>query len=304
MAEDKKGRVVSIRKIEKPDKVYNLHIEDNHNYFAEGLNVSNCHLFAAKSLRKIMESLSKAYYRIGTTGSLTGSKTHEMVLMGLFGPKFQTATTRELMDQGYVAELDIKCLVIKHPEDRSKQVKGMTWQEEIKYLFGMEERNEFISELVSHLKGNVLVLCQYVKEHAIPLHDLIRDRLPPERNVYLIVGKVDPEERERIRKILETEKDAVLVAGIKAFATGSNVKNIRHMVFASPGKSMVTTLQSIGRGIRKSPTKTKATLYDIVDDLSYRGKKNFALKHFLVRSTIYAKEEFPYKILNTKLRNE
>lgn len=257
-----------------------------------------CHLFAAKSLLTIMNALKNAYYRIGTTGSLTGSKTHEMVIQGLFGPIERVATTKELMEKGYVAELEIKCLVIRYPETIAKMAKGMDYADEMKFLIGMEDRNKFIANLALNMKGNVLILCQYVKEHAIPLHELVRSIVPPDRNVYLIVGKVDPEERERIRKILETENDAILVAGVKAFATGSNVKNIRHMIFTAPSKSMVTVLQSIGRGIRRSPTKTKATLIDIVDDLTYKGKSNYAKKHFLERTNIYSTEEFPYKIIN------
>ena len=264
-----------------------------------------CHLFAAKSLIKIMESLTNTWYRIGTTGSLDGTKTHEMVISGLFGPISKVATSRELMDKGYLAELDIKCIVLSHSAADSKKVKDMTYQEEIEFLFTMEKRNEFIVDLVDKMKGNVLVLCQYVDKHAIPLHDMMRQKIPPHRNVYLIIGKVDPEEREKIRKILETETDAVLVASIKSFATGSNVKNIRHVIFTAPTKSMVTTLQSIGRAIRKSPTKTKATLHDIADNLTYKGRKNFAQEHFLKRLQIYAVEKFPYKIFNIGLdKNE
>lgn len=263
-----------------------------------------CHLFAAKSLVKIMEALTNTWYRIGATGSLDGTKTHEMVIQGLFGPISRVATTRELMDKGYLAELDIKCLVLTHSQEDAKKVRPMTYQEEIEFLFTMPKRNDFIVDLVTQMKGNVLVLCQYVDKHAIPLHELMKQKVTKDRNVYLIIGKVDPEEREKIRKILETETDAILVASIKSFATGSNVKNIRHVVFTAPTKSMVTTLQSIGRAIRKSPTKTKATLHDIADNLTYRGRKNFAQEHFLKRLQIYAVEKFPYKIFNIGLNKD
>jgi len=263
-----------------------------------------CHLFAAKSLIKIMEALTNTWYRIGATGSLDGTKTHEMVIQGLFGPISRVATTRELMDKGYLAELDIKCLVLTHSQEDAKKVRPMTYQEEIEFLFTMPKRNDFIVDLVSKMKGNVLVLCQYVDKHAIPLHDLMKEKIPKNRNIYLIVGKVDPEEREKIRKILETETDAILVASIKSFATGSNVKNLRHVVFTAPTKSMVTTLQSIGRAIRKSPTKTRATLHDIADNLTYKGKKNFSQEHFLKRLQIYSVEKFPYKIFNIGLNSD
>lgn len=263
-----------------------------------------CHLFSAKSLNHIMGSLINAYYRIGLTGSLDGSKTNEMVIRGLFGPIYVVSTTRELMDAGYVSELDINCIVVNYEPEVVKRAHKLSYPEELSFLFNMEERNKLIANMALHMKGNVLILCQYVKEHAIPLHALVREIIPPERNVYLIIGKVNPVERERIRKILDQETDAILIASVQAFATGSNVKNLRHLIFTAPTKAMVTTLQSIGRVIRKSPTKSKATLHDLVDNLAYRGRQNFAMKHFKKRMEIYAMEQFPFKIKNIGLKNE
>ena len=69
------------------------------------------HLFAAKSLSKIMESLTEVKYKIGTTGTLQETKTHKLQLEGMFGPAYFVTTSKELMDQGTLANLKIKCLV-------------------------------------------------------------------------------------------------------------------------------------------------------------------------------------------------
>ena len=46
-------------------------------------------------------------------------------------------------------------------------------------------------------------------------------------------------------------------------------------VFASPSKSRIRVLQSIGRGLRQSKDKDSVKLFDIADDLTYKTKRNF-----------------------------
>ena len=68
-------------------------------------------------------------------------------------------------------------------------------------------------------------------------------------------------------------------------------------MFASPSKSRIRVLQSIGRGLRKSDKgDIYTTLLDITDDFSYKDRKNFTLNHFLERINIYNEEQFEYKI--------
>ena len=74
------------------------------------------------------------------------------------------------------------------------------------------------------------------------------------------------------------------------------------MVFASPSKSKIRVLQSIGRGLRKSETKSKATLLDIADDLQWKSKKNYTLEHFAERIKMYNEERFDYKIYKVQLK--
>jgi len=89
------------------------------------------HQFKAKSLGDIMTSLVNAKYRIGTTGTLDGTKTHKLVLEGLFGTVRKVITTKELMDAKHLADFDIKCLLLKHPESVCQAAKSFTYQQEI-----------------------------------------------------------------------------------------------------------------------------------------------------------------------------
>jgi len=259
------------------------------------------HLFKAKSLADIMTGLTNAKYRIGTTGTLDGTKTHKLVLEGLFGPVRKVTTTKELMDQKVVADFNIKCLLLKHPDAICQAAKNFTYQQEIEYLVLNESRNKFISNLAQSLDGNTLVLYQYVEKHGKILYDLINKNMG-DRKCFFIYGKTDGEIREETRKIVENETNAIIIASYGTFSTGINIRNLHNIIFASPSKSRIRNLQSIGRGLRKSDTKDSATLFDIADDLRYKKHENFTIKHFAERIKIYSEEKFSFKIYKIELK--
>lgn len=259
------------------------------------------HLFKSKEISSLMSNLVNAKYRIGTTGTLDGTKTHKLVLEGLFGTVRKVTTTKDLMEQGHVADFNIKCMLLKHPDAVCQALKAATYQQEIEYLILNESRNKFISNLALSLKGNTLVLYQYVDKHGKILHDMINRKIG-DRKCFFVYGKTEGEVREEIRHIVEKENDAIIIASYGTFSTGINIRNLHNIIFASPSKSRVRNLQSIGRGLRKSDTKDSATLYDIADDLRYRKRENFTLKHFAERIKIYSEEKFEFKIYKIELK--
>ncbi len=262
------------------------------------------HLFKAQSLTTILTSCTKAKYRIGLTGTLDGTKTHKLVLEGLFGEVEKVISTKELIDKGKLSNFDIKCLVIKYSDEDCLKIKDKTYQDEIKYLIENEQRNKFIKNLAVSLQKNTLVLYQMVDKHGKILYNLIKDtKNIGERKVFFVHGGVEAEDREEIRKIMEIENDAIIVASFGTFSTGINIKNLHNIIFAMPTKSTIRTLQSIGRGLRQNEGKEVATLYDIADDLRYKKHMNFTLKHFIERTKIYNEEQFPFKIYKIGLKN-
>lgn len=255
------------------------------------------HLFKAQSLTTILTACINAKYRIGLTGTLDGTKTHKLVLEGLFGPVKTVTTTKELIDKKQLAEFEIKCLVLKHNEDIAKFLKDKDYNEEIQYLIGNEKRNKFIKNLAVSLHTNTLVLYQMVDKHGRILYDMIsQTKNIGDRKVFFVHGGTDTEDREEIRRIMEIENDAIVVASFGTFSTGINIRNLHNIIFASPSKSRIRNLQSIGRGLRQSEGKEIATLYDIADDLRVGKHMNFTLRHFVERVKIYNEERFPFKI--------
>ena len=247
------------------------------------------HFFKAKSLTGIMTKLHQCKYRYGLTGTLDGTQTHRLVLEGLFGPVDTVVTTKELIDKKTLANLKIKCILLKHPNIRER----MTYAEELQYLVGNEKRNNFINDLLLHLNGNTLCLFQLVEKHGKILHKEMSS-LVKDRKVFFVYGGVDSLERERIREIVENEKDAIIIASFGTFSTGINIRNLHNIVFASPSKSKIRVLQSIGRGLRRSSTKMGILIFDIADDISYKERRNFTLSHFTERINIYNELYFFY----------
>jgi len=260
------------------------------------------HLFKAVSLTKIMTKLVDCPWRIGMTGTLDGSKTHKLVLEGLFGSVMQVAKTTKLIEKKQLANLKVYCLILKYLDGTAKKLSGVKYHEELEYLVTDETRNKFIRNLTLDLQGNSLVLFQLVEKHGKELYKMIKEKAGDDKQVFFVYGGVDAEQREKVREITEKSDNAIIVASYGTFSTGINIRNLHNLVFASPSKSRIRNLQSIGRGLRMGDNKSQATLYDIADDLTHRDKKNYTLGHFQERINIYNEEGFAYEIHNVNLK--
>ena len=254
-----------------------------------------CHGFKSKSLTTIMDKCGEAEYRFGTTGTLDGSQTHELVLNGLFGRTFKVTTTRKLQDENTLAKLNITRLVLNYDDVTRENNSGLSYQDEIDFIVRNPKRNNLIRNLALDQTGNTLVLFQFVEKHGIILFDLIRDKAAEGRKVFFVSGQTETTDREAIRKITEKQSDAIIVASLGTFSTGINIRNLHNIIFASPSKSQIRVLQSVGRGLRQSDDGRTTKLYDISDDMTYMKRKNFSLLHSFERLRMYQNEKFDYK---------
>ena len=259
------------------------------------------HNFKAKSLTSILSKCREAEYRFGTTGTLDGTEVHKLVLEGYFGPAYYVTTTKNLMNSGDLAELDIQVLLLKYDDEYARAISKVTYQEEIDFIVSHTPRNNFIANLALDQDGNTLVLFQLVEKHGKPLYDIIKDKAHKKRKIFFVSGNTDVDVREKVRELTEKEKNAIIVASLGTFSTGINIKNLHNIIFASPSKSQVKVLQSIGRGLRKSDDGRETNLFDLADDLHWKQKKNYTLNHAAERIKIYTKEKFNYKIYEIKL---
>ena len=260
------------------------------------------HQFKAKSLVSIMEKMTACQYRFGFTGTLDGTLTNKLVLEGLFGPVEQVTTTSALMEAKTVADLKIKSLVLNY-EDEVRQHVGKScraYKDEIQYIVNNKARNTFLTNLTCSLNKNTLLLFNYV-DHGKYLYQKIKQQ-SPERDVFLVYGMIEGQEREEVRKYAEQNDNVIIVASYKTFSTGVNIPNLHNVIFASPSKSRIRVLQSIGRTLRTSADKQHAVLYDVADDFTWKSYKNHTIKHFSERIQMYNQEKFEYKIYTINLK--
>ena len=256
------------------------------------------HLFKAKSLTDILTKLHHAKYRVGFTGTLDGSKTNKLVLEGLFGPHDKVTNTNELIKAGHLAKLKIKIITLKHPHTEFD-----TYQDEMDWIVTHPQRNNFIKNLALDLTGNTLVLFNYVEKHGEPLYEMINSSASNGRKVFFVHGGVETTDREEVRTITEEQDNAIIVASYGTFSTGINIKRLHNIIFASPSKSRIRNLQSIGRVLRKGENKSVAVLYDIADDTTKDGRSpNYTLRHLFERVKIYNQESFDYELIKVKLK--
>ena len=260
-----------------------------------------CHLFKAKSLTSIMVKLIDCPHRIGTTGTLDGSFTHKLVIEGLFGRVYSVTSTKKLIEKELLSDLEIECITLKYTTEEIQEIKRATYQEELKWIVKNNKRNKFLSKLCRTIHGNTLMLFNFVETHGKPLYEMIKKECHDKRKIFFIYGGTDTQQREKIRQIIDKEKNAILIASYGTCSTGINIKNIHNIIFASPSKSVIRVLQSIGRGLRKSKTKDKVKLYDISDDLCFKKYKNHTMKHLDERIKIYSNENFKCKTVKIQL---
>jgi superfamily II DNA or RNA helicase len=259
------------------------------------------HQFKAKSLTTVMEKMDNIRYRIGTTGTLDNKKVHRLVLEGMFGPVHKVTTTRALMDSGRLSNLNITCVILKYSDEIRKAQKNMTYQDEMDFIVSNEARNKFIRNLAVKSEGNTLVLFQYVEKHGKVLYEAIKNKAHDKRKIFFVYGGTETSDRESIRHITEGESDAIIIASFGTFSTGINIPSIENVIFASPSKSKIRNLQSIGRGLRLKEGKTHCNLYDLADDLHWKSWKNHTLNHAAERYKTYAEEQFEIKLVEVDL---
>lgn len=254
--------------------------------------VDEVHLASADCIVSIMRKCVNAFYRVGMTGTLDGSKTNEMSLIANFGPVHRVASTKQLMDSGIVTRAVVNAIALKYPEETCELMRGLPYDDELKFIITGKKRNNFLANLPKGLNGNSLFLFRFVEHHAVIVRDLMLEK-HPDKEIYLVTADTPAEERERIRLRANEVDNMVILSTYALFSTGVSINNLHHVVFASPLKSRVKVLQSIGRSLRKHSSKECAYIWDIIDDL--RGDKkqqNYSLGHFLERLDSYKRDQF------------
>jgi len=275
----------------------------------EAVFVDETHLSSAKILQDILSKCSNAEYRIGVTGTLPTEKLSKMSIFAMLGDKIAEKKASELMDEGTLAKLSIINVIMGYPQSIRNNIREYTFQSEEKLIENYRERNETVNYIVRNLNkdSNVLILVRKI-EHIKNMENILKREFGLTRAIHVIHGQTKTD-RNGIRKDIDKTKGNILIATYGTMSTGVSIKNITDVILASSYKSRIKIIQSIGRGLRKSVTKSSVRVWDMVDDICLskgQGKSvymNAVYKHWLERLKYYKEEKYPYKSMSYELKD-
>lgn len=256
--------------------------------------VDECHLAKAKSITGIMNKMETCQYRIGTTGTLDDITANKLTLTGEFGPVYNATTTAKLIEKDQLSKLKIKIIKLLYNDETCKLASKFNYNDEREFITQNKERNVFLCKLAIKCaaRGNTIILFNTLEQG-----NLIYNTLKHTNNeTYYIAGNIKKEAREQIRQYMTIANNVILVASYGTCAAGINIPNIQNIIFASPSKSKIRVLQSIGRGLRLAKDKLECVVYDIIDFLQYKKHINFSMAHGVERLKIYDTQKFDYSM--------
>lgn len=251
----------------------------------ECIIVDEVHKAKAFELKKIL-SKSRSHYRFGFTGTLNVHITDLYNTRAFLGPVLKKFSSGFLADKGFISKCNVEVIKLSYPSGTiANDYRGIKTE-----VFNNSRRFDIISKIVNEADSSILLLVNYINE-GDRLLKLINRKTNKEP--IFLSGKDDVDMREKVRqRIIKGEKLA-LIATYGIMSTGVNIPNLKYLIIASPIKSKITTLQSIGRILRLHESKVDgATVYDIIDDVKY------IKKHGNIRLEYYESEGFDIKNYN------
>ncbi len=295
-------KVKRIEKVNYVGDVYNITVEDNHNYFADGVCVSNCHAAKSYEINLISKKCDNANHRIGLTGTMPKNNIDSMNIQSVLGQKIFDLKAKDLIEMGVLSKIQIANLVLKYPPEIIDKYKRVKYNDEISFLYSYFERNRIFNYIFNKIpdKQNSLILVRKI-EHLKTIEKYLIDNLDDKYSVFVIWGKVKTKDREKIRLMMDKSENMIIISNYQCFKMGVNIKKLHNVILASSSKSEITIPQAIGRGLRTHEEKTKVIIWDIVDDLCYKKYKNYTYKHFLERLNLYNEYGYDFFTKDVKI---
>jgi superfamily II DNA or RNA helicase len=261
--------------------------------YVDVLIIDEVHKIRAKNkINKIVSKINTPN-KFGFTGTLPDNDADTWNIFGKMGPTIYEKGSYELRLENYVSNALVQVVKLnyKTKPQYSTEINdpGERYRQEFEFLFTNSFRNKIIKKLSTGVKKNTLILVDFIR-HGEELYNVLsQDKT---KKVYFIQGDVDVEERDKIKKLIESNDNIICIAISKIFSTGISINNLHYIIFASGGKAKVKILQSIGRGLRLHKNKNKLVIIDIADQLRYSAQ------HSERRIELYQKENIQTKVVD------
>lgn len=235
----------------------------------------------AYEIKKILQKCTTADYRLGFTGTLPELPVDLWNVKSFLGPIIREYGAGELGDQGYISKCNIVTINLQYAKEAWKG----KYDEVKTEVFQNKFRLSVIKHIVKSVNKNILLLVGKVEDEGQLLKNYLDDC---GKTVVFLWGKTKVEDREYWRKECEKRNDVVIIATYGIFQLGINIPSLKYIILASPFKSKIRVLQSVGRSLRKHSDKMHgAYVFDIFDNYV-----KYIHQHGLRRAKYYQLEQF------------
>lgn len=282
--------IESIEAISAPcTSVYDLEVEDAHNYFAEGVKVSNS---AAKTYRQVFKLCDHIYYRYGMTGTHYRSGADALEMHGLISEVIHRVDTRDLLRRGHLVPTHVAFIPVPaHPKLRGvpKQFQGGHG------TYGIHEhdvRNGMVASAAFSLAEDgrkVLILVGTKKQGRI-VRDILRAWLPRAATaefqpVEFVSTDIDRGTQRRILDSYLTSDEVRILLGTTLLGEGVDLPAVDALVYARGEQAEVSLKQAAYRVCTAVEGKRSAVIVDFADRHHRKLRE-----HSHARLDVYLKE--------------
>lgn len=251
----------------------------------QGLLVDECHTLPANTFYNTAMSI-KAYYRVGLSGTpLARGDRKSMYAMGALGGVVYQVKAAQLIEMGFLAKPTVRLVTCTMPSARA------TWDGVYKdIVVNSTRRNGVVVDMVKRATLPALVFVTQVKHGKDMTKRLMRAGIKAE----FVWGSHSIDYRKSIiRRLVQGHFDVIVCSSV--FNEGIDIPELRAVVLAGGGKSIIATLQRLGRGMRIDRKKdgTVAEGGDVFEvwDVNDRGNK-WTERHARERLHAYTSEGF------------
>jgi superfamily II DNA or RNA helicase len=247
-----------------------------------GLVCDEMHVMPANTYYGVAQKAVNAFYRVGLSATpLARGDRRTVFAVATLGPVIYRIHPDTLIKAGRLARPKIRMIPVFQPSSAT------TWQGSYtSCIVNSQERNAAIVEAVRRCEKPALVFVKILKHGKKLAEEIEKSGAHEYGSVEFVWGKWNAAAREAARARLERGDTSVVVVNV-VWQKGIDIPDLRSVVVACGGTSVIAALQRIGRGMRVTPGKTEFEVWDFLDE----GNK-WTHRHALSRRRAYLSEGF------------
>lgn len=234
--------------------------------------VDECHRQTAATYIQIMRLLENSYFRFSCSATPFRDSSIDKVLDAYSGKLICNINASYLIEKGFLVAP--KIYMLDPNEHKRYKFERKSFQKIYeKWIVNNDDRNNMIVDSTQRLLSlNKSVLITVTR---IPHGEILCEMLDKAgiKSIAFIRGEVDKVERKRLLNLIREKKLQVLCGSIVA-DEGINIPALGSAIMAGGGRSLIKSLQRVGRTLRPYPSaenneKNEAIIVDFYDRIRY-----------------------------------